>query len=343
MEDVLSPPYDIITQEYREELYRKSPYNIVRIDFGKEHPNDSERDNKYTRAREFLEEWLNEGILIRNEKPSFYACGMSYQIDGKEKNLIGFLSLVKITKTKPYLEATDSAGAIHRLWQIDEKTDVKRIRKELEDKDIFIADGHHRYETALEFQKEMRMKRPSFSGEEPFNYVLMFLANILDSGITILPAHRLLKKVPADVKARLNEHFDIETVSSDFDISKKMSGKKCVFGFFQNRDHGWYLLTCKEGDLSEVNPSLRSIDVVVLHDLILKKILSAVGVDYEMDVKKVLDKVRSGEFSAAFFLNPTGVEDVEKAALSYVRMPPKSTYFYPKLLTGIVINSFLNG
>jgi uncharacterized protein (DUF1015 family) len=95
--------------------------------------------------------------------------------------------------------------------------------------------------------------------------------------------------------------------------------------------------------LSEVNPSLRGIDVVVLHDLILKRILSAVDVDYEMDVKKVLDKVRSGEFSAAFFLNPTGVEDVEKAALSSVRMPPKSTYFYPKLLTGIVINSFLNG
>ena len=124
---------------------------------------------------------------------------------------------------------------------------------------------------------------------------------------------------------------------------KKMSGKKCVFGFFQNRDHGWYLLTCKEGDLSEVNPSLRGIDVVVLHDLILKKILSAVDVDYEMDVKKVLDKVRSGEFSAAFFLNPTRIEDVEKAAFSSVRMPPKSTYFYPKLLTGIVINSFLNG
>ena len=129
--------------------------------------------------------------------------------------------LSKISKTKPYLEATDSAGATHRLWQIDEKTDVERIRKELEDKDIFIADGHHRYETALEFQKEMRMKRPSFSGDEPFNYVLMFLANMLDSGITILPAHRLLKKVPVDVKARLNEHFDIEPVSSDFDISKK--------------------------------------------------------------------------------------------------------------------------
>ena len=397
MEDVLSPPYDIITQGYREELYRRSQYNIVRIDFGKEQPNDSERDNKYTRARRFLEDWLKEGILIRSEKPSFYAYGMSYQTDGKEKNLVGFLGLVrleelengrihphectyskpkqdrlnllriceantspifslykssdtrisailtKITKTKPCLEASDSSKAIHRLWQIDEKTDIEVIRIGLEDKDIVIADGHHRYETALEFQREMRMKRPSFSGKEPFNYVLMFLADMFDNGITILPTHRLLKKVPEDAKARLSEHFGIEPVSSDFDITKKISGKKCVFGFFQNRDDRWYLLAYKGGNLSEVHPSLKGIDVVVLQDLILKKILRIVDVDYEMDEKKVLEKVRSGEFSAAFFLNPTGVEDVERAAFSSVRMPPKSTYFYPKLLTGIVIINFING
>lgn len=396
IEDVLSPPYDIITQGYREELYRRNQYNIVRIDSGKEQPNDSERNNKYTRAKRFLEDWLNEGILIRSEKPSFYAYGMSYQTNGEEKNLVGFLGLVrleelengrihphectyskpkqdrlnllriceantspifslykssdttisailkKITKKKPCLEAPDSAGAIHTLWQIDEKTDIEVIRRGLKDKDIFIADGHHRYETALEFQKEMRMKRPSYSGKEPFNYVLMFLADMLDNAVTVLPTHRLIKNIPEDAKARLSEHFGIEPVSSDFDVTKKISGKKCVFGFFQNREDIWYLLTYKGGNLSEVHPSLKGIDVVVLQDLILKKILRTGDVDYEMDEKKVLEKVRSGEFSAAFFLNPTGIEDVEKAAFSSVRMPPKSTYFYPKLLTGIVINSFIN-
>ncbi|MGB9716269.1 MAG: DUF1015 domain-containing protein [Thermodesulfovibrionales bacterium] len=394
IEDVLSPPYDIITHEYREELYRRSPYNIVRIDLGKEFHNDSEEDNKYTRAKKYLEEWLKEGILIIDKRPSFYAYSMSYNIDGKEKNLIGFLALVmleefnkgkihphectyskpkqdrlnllriceantspifslykssgtdissilsEIKTTRPIFQARDSAGAIHRLWQIAEETDLEKIKREIKDKDIFIADGHHRYETALEFQKEMRMKKLNLSGDEPFNYVMMFLANMHDNGITILPTHRLLKKVPSNAKEKLSKYFDIETIYSDFDIIKRLSGRKCTFGFYQNIDDGWYLLKCKENALSEIQPSLRQIDVFVLHELILKNILDISDIDYEMDTKKVIERVRSGEYSAAFFLNPTSVEDVEKAASISVRMPPKSTYFYPKLLTGIVINSF---
>jgi uncharacterized protein (DUF1015 family) len=394
IEDALAPPYDIVTPEYREELYRRSPYNVIRIDFGKEQAGDCKTDNKYTRARRYLEEWLHDRIFIRSEKPSFYAYEMSYTINEKEKRLIGFLGLVKleelgkgrihphectyskpkqdrlnllrtceantspifslykssaekvsgvlseISRTKPYIEATDAAGAIHRIWQIDEKRNIEIIKSELEDKDVFIADGHHRYETALVFQNEMRMERPSSSGDEPFNYVLMFLANMLDEGITILPTHRLLKEITGDITVRLSEHFDIEIVHSDFDIPKRISGRRSAFGFFQNRDEMWYLLKFKGGDLSEVPPALREIDVIVLHDLIFKKLLNVGGLDYEMDVKKVLVRVRSGEFSSAFFLNPTKVEDVEKAAISSVRMPPKSTYFYPKLLTGIVINRF---
>lgn len=393
--DVLAPPYDLITPEYREELYRKSPYNIVRIDFGKEQPGDSEADNKYTRAREYLEGWLNDEILVRNKEPLFYAYEMSYSIGGQEKKLIGFLGLVKIeefgkgkiyphectyskpkrdrlnllrtceantspifslykssvkkvstllseiSKIRPYIETADAAGAIHRLWLIDGGKDIEVIKEDFRDKDIFIADGHHRYETALEFQKKVRGERPFSMGNEPFNYVLMFLANMLDEGITILPTHRLVKEIPEDINMRLSEYFEIEPVSADFDITRRISGRKYTFGFFQNRDEMWYLLKFKGGNLSEVPPALREADVIILHDLVFKKILEVVDIDYEMDVKKALDKVRNGGYRAALFLNPTKVEDVEKAAFTSVRMPPKSTYFYPKLLTGIVINSFL--
>jgi uncharacterized protein (DUF1015 family) len=390
--DVLAPPYDIITPEYREELYRKSPYNIVRVDFGKEHPEDSSAENKYTRARGDLEEWLKEGILTRSEQPMFYAYEMSFSIDNKEKSLTGFLGLVKIeelgkgkihphectySKPKqdrlsllrtcqantspifslykssdkkisdllsiikekgPYLEAADAAGAVHRLWQIDGKRDIEVITEELGDKDIFIADGHHRYETALEFQREMREKRST--SNEPFNYVLMFLANMLDEGITILPTHRLVKETPKDIKIRLSEYFEIEPVSADFDIAKRIAGRRNVFGFYQNSEEVWYILTFKGGNLSGIHPALRDVDVIMLHDLLLKEVLEVTDIGYEMDTQKTIDKVRNGEFRAAFFLNPTRVEDVEKAARSSVRMPPKSTYFYPKLLTGIVINTF---
>jgi uncharacterized protein (DUF1015 family) len=396
IEDVLAPPYDIITPEYKEELYRRSPYNIVRIDFGKDYPDDSETDNRYTRAKKYLESWINAGVFIRSERPSFYVYGMHYKMNGEEKRLLGFLGLVKleelgkgsiyphectyskpkqdrlnllrsceanispifslykstqkqvstlfngITLEKPYIESKDASGAVHRLWLIDEGKDIEIIKKELEGKAIYIADGHHRYETAFEFQREMREKRTSSAGTEPSDYVLMFLANMLDEGITILPTHRLLKESPEDIGKTLSQYFDVKPIKADFNIAQRMSGKRHVFGYFQDRSNTWYILEYKKENLSEVSSDLRDIDVIVLHELVFKKILKVTDIDYEyeMDINKALDKVRRGQFAAAFFLNPTKVDDVEKAALSLVRMPPKSTYFYPKLLTGIVINSF---
>jgi uncharacterized protein (DUF1015 family) len=392
--DVLAPPYDLITPEYQEELYQRSPYNVIRIDYGKEQLGDNEADNKYTRARGYLEKWIDEGILLLNESPSFYVYEMSYTIDSEEKRLIGFLGLVKleelgkgkihphectyskpkqdrlnllrtckantspifslykstdknvstllseVSQTKPYLEAADAAGAVHKLWQIDRKVDIEMIKEELRDKDIFIADGHHRYETSLEFQREEKGKRLSSCGNEPFDYALMFLANMVDSGITILPTHRLVKEIPENIHKRFSEYFEIEPVSVDFNIAARISGRRHVFGFFQNKDEIWYRLIFNGRNLSEVNPALREVDVIILHDLVLKKIIEVEDIAYEMDVTKALEKVRNGMFRAALFLNPTKVEDVEKAAVTSVRMPPKSTYFYPKLLTGIVINSF---
>ncbi|MEW6068041.1 MAG: DUF1015 domain-containing protein [Nitrospirota bacterium] len=394
VEDVLAPPYDVITPEYREELYNKNPYNIVRIDFGKEQDGDNATDNKYTRARRYLEAWLNNRILVPSKKPSFYIYEMSYSINEEKKSLRGLFGLVRLEElgkgsiyphectqskpkldrlnlmraceanispifslyksseknisnlisevamTKPYMEAKDSNSAVHRLWQIDKEKDIELIKKELEGKAIFIADGHHRYETALEFQKEMRKKTKSSTGVESFDYVLMFLANMLDKGLTILPTHRLLKEIPRNTKKMLSEYFEIEPVKRNFDIAKKLLGRRHTFGFLQKEDEGWYSLKYKENNLTELSPELRDIDVIILHDLVFKKIFKTIDIEYEMDINKVIDKVREGRFEAAFFLNPTKVEDVEKAAISSVRMPPKSTYFYPKLLTGVVINSF---
>ena len=390
-EDVLAPPYDVITPEYREALYMQSPCNIVRIDFGKEETGDNETDNKYTRASKYLDTWLKDGVLVRSRKPSIYAYEMSYMINGARKRLLGFLGLVKLEElgkgsiyphectyskpkqdrlnlmrsckantspifalyksperrisdiltkasaTKPYMESENIAGDLHRLWQIDDAGEIEMIRQELEDKAIFIADGHHRYETAFEYYKEMCAKETP-TGMRPFDHVLMFLANMLDEGLTILPTHRLLKEIPGNIDTVLSEFFEVENVEDDFSIGEKLSGKKRVFGFFRGESDIWHILKYKGGNLSEIHPDLRDIDVIILHELVLKKILKTAEIGYEMDIRRALEKVRSGEFSAAFFLNPTRVEDVEKAALSSVRMPPKSTYFYPKLLTGLVIN-----
>ena len=394
IEDVLAPPYDIITPEWRESLYTKSPHNIVRIDFGKEEPGDNEGENKNTRAKRFFDVWIKDGVLIRSDKPSFYAYEIIYTVHGVRKRLPGILCLVKleelgkgsiyphecthaspkrdrlnllkacqantspifslykspadgisrilsrVTLTKPYLQAADISSNLHRLWQIDRTEEIETIKQELADKAVLIADGHHRYETSFEYQREMSAKKVSSSHRESYDYTLMFLANLMDEGITILPTHRLIKEIPKDIHERISRYFEIEMVPNDFDIRKRLSGRKNVFGFFRKLEKAWSILTYRGRNLSEVHPDLRDIDVIILHEMIFKKILMNAEIGYEMDVGKVLDRVNHGEYEAAFFLNPRRVEDVEKSALSSMRMPPKSTYFYPKLLTGLVLNQW---
>jgi uncharacterized protein (DUF1015 family) len=394
IEDVLAPPYDIIKPEGRESLYWRSPYNIVRIDSGKEEPGDNETENKYRRARRYLDLWIKGSVLIRSDKPLFYAYEMIYTIHGVRKRLPGFLCLVKleelgkgsiyphecthsypkqdrlnllkaceantspifslykgpadgisrilskITLTRPYVQAADTFGNLHRLWQIDRTEEIEIIAQELADRAIFIADGHHRYETSFEYQREMWEKKRSSSDRRSYDYTLMFLANLMDEGITILPTHRLVKEIPEDIYGRLSKYFETERVANDFDIRRKLSGRKNVFGFFRKREKAWHMLSYRGQNLSEVNPNLREIDVIILHEMIFKKILPNAEIGYEMDIAKALDQVNHGEYAAVFFLNPTRVEDVEKSALSSMRLPPKSTYFYPKLMTGLVLNKW---
>jgi uncharacterized protein (DUF1015 family) len=394
VEDVLAPPYDIVSPELRESLYKKSPYNIVRIDFGKEELGDNESENKYTRARRCFDDWIKSGILIRSDKPSFYAYEVVYTIHKVRKRYLGFLCLVKLeelgkgsiyphecthstpkqdrlnllkaceanispifslykspsngisgvlsktTLTEPYLQAADVFGHLHRIWRIDRTEEIEIIRRELADKDVFIADGHHRYETSFEYWKEMSVRKRASSAKKSCDYTLMFLTNLIDEGITILPTHRLIKEIPEDIVEMLSRYFEIETITNDFDIRKKLSDRKNALGFFRKSEGVWHILTYKGQNLSGVHSNLREIDVIILHELILKKILPTAEMGYEMDIAKALDQVNHGGYAAAFFLNPTKVEDVEKSALSSMRLPPKSTYFYPKLLTGLVLNKW---
>jgi uncharacterized protein (DUF1015 family) len=391
--DLLAPPYDIITPEFREVLYQRSRFNIVRIDFGKELPGDDSTHNKYSRAKDFLTEWLRAGVLIRSGRPCFYSYEISYKIENKDKTLRGFLGLVKLeelgkgniypheyTHSKPKkdrlslmricganispifslyrsdegktaavlsgthdatarVEARDPDGAVHRLWEVRDANAIAVIEEELRSKAIFIADGHHRYETALAYQREMRAKEGVSGSPKPYDYVLMFLANMADEGLTILPTHRLAEKIPSDALDLLSTDFRIEEMRDDFDISSAIMGKRDVYGLYTGGET-WYRLSYKGEGIHGVPAALRDLDVTILHDLIFKQLLDIESVSYEMDVRKCIQAVRESAFAAAFFLNPTRVEDVEKVALASLRMPPKSTYFYPKLMTGMVLNIF---
>jgi uncharacterized protein (DUF1015 family) len=391
-DEVIAPPYDIITPELRDALYKKSPYNIVRIDSGEEFSADDEIENKYVRAARYLDNWLQDRVLISSERPCFYACEMEYASAEGQERLRGFFGLVRImelgygvypheetyskpkvdrlklmiaskantspifslyhsperkasgvvektVRSDPYMEAMDPYGALHRLWSIEDEEDIRAIREDLSGRTIIIADGHHRYETALEYR---RMMGGDYNSDTPFNYVLMFLANIASGGITILPAHRAVKHPPMNTLAVLEPFFEIVSLPTGEDIVKAMRGKTKTFGFLRKGDDRQYLLIYKGNALNNVHPSLKDLDVVILHDLILKRILKVSEVVYDMDAFAAGEKVANGGYDAVFFLNPTRVEEVEKAALSSVRMPPKATYFYPKVITGFVMNNFKN-
>lgn len=387
-DDVIAPPYDIITPAIRQSLYAKSPYNIARIDSGMEMEGDGEAENKYTRAARLLEQWSGEDVLMRGERPAFYAYRMRYRAGGVEKAVSGFFGLVRVeelgkwvypheathskpksdrlaltqalgantcpifslydspgaaasgvvsaaTEAKPLFEARDMDGTLHSLWPVEDPAAIDKIRGDLSDKAVFIADGHHRYETALAYRQIMREKEgPSGA----FDFVLMFFANMAVEELTIFPTHRLIDTpVEEELVVQLCRQFSIETLPPDADLIEAIKGKKQTFGLYSGGESR--ILSYRGGELDGVHPALSGLDVTVLHEVIFKEALGISGCGYEMDYALARAKVDDGTYGAAFFLNPTDVKDVESVALSMQRMPPKSTYFYPKVPAGFVINS----
>jgi len=258
--------------------------------------------------------------------------------------------LEKVVTTEPFIEAKNGEGFKHRLWRISDSASREKIKDELSDRDVFIADGHHRYETALEFKKEMEGKGLSKTGEESFNYVLMFLSNMEEEGLSLLPTHRIVE-INSDIhiKERLTEYFDLKKISSPelseeqerAQMLKAMQGSDHSFGLFLPNTGSYYTLSFigseRDMDIPEV---LKTLDVTVLHKFIFEDLLKIDHYEYEMDPETAVNRARTGSFEAVFFLNPTKLHDLKKVALAGQRMPPKSTYFYPKLLTGMVIYLF---
>jgi uncharacterized protein (DUF1015 family) len=400
----MAPPYDIVTHDLKDELYNKSPHNIIRIDFGRDKDGDSEAENRYTRASKFLSDWLAEGILFSDPEPAFYCYEIRYEINGEQKKTRGFLGAVMIeeigkgrvhphemtyskpksdrlnilrkcsantspifsmysseekrassilediTTGTPFIQAEGGDGFQHCLWRISDRTSIETIRQEMSDKDIFIADGHHRYETALAFKKEMEEGGAGKTGDESFNYVLMFLSNMEEDGLTLLPTHRIVE-INSDIyiKEVLGKHFEIRKMSSE-EISEEQARSRMfqqmqqnvhTFGMFLTNADTYYTLSFNSSGLETDLPDcLKNLDVTVLHKLIFEELLKIEHYEYEMDPDIAVERAKKGSFEAVFFLNTTRIRDVKEVALAGHRMPPKSTYFYPKLLTGMVLYKF---
>jgi uncharacterized protein (DUF1015 family) len=260
------------------------------------------------------------------------------------------------TAGTPDMEVTDDYGVTHRVWVLTEPQTLKRICDAMVAEELFIADGHHRFETSLNYLKECESKGWKPGATESFDKRLITCFNSADQGTTILPTHRLVRGVAGfDSSAFVGlagQYFEVELLTSPNHLWERMKqGRQVnhVFGFYPAEAPGFYLLSLKEE--ARIDPLMlshpevyRHLDVSILHTLVLdrflgideRKLVSQANVDYARDRDECIRRVDDGSYQAAFFLNPTSVEQVQRVALLGERMPQKSTDFYPKLLTGLV-------
>ena len=455
LRDLVTPPYDVIDAAAQDAFYRRHPCNIIRLEYGKTYREDTESNNRYTRAAADFAAWQEKGVLVPEAAPALYRYEQEFTLAGRTRVRSGMICAVRLEPYEngvvlpheetlpkhkadrlalmqacaanfspifglyadpemivddllrrpagaPDADFTDENGVTHRLWVIGEQNIINAVRENMAGRRIFIADGHHRYETALNYRRLRREAAGDPPGEQPYDYVMMTLVNLYDPGLVVLPTHRLVRNVPdldSDrLLARIGELFTVEPFPLDADrgnfpdflaalAEKAGAGENCsaresapagetvgsggpagtgvsartedrppaphrhVFGLYCGSGR-LYTLTLKDEDAlpalmpPEHSPAWRGLDVAVLHQLIMEKMLGIGGrerageshLTYTREETGALDAVDRGEYQLAFFLNPTRVAEVTAVAAGGEKMPQKSTFFYPKLITGLVIN-----
>lgn len=404
--DVIAPPYDVISKKYRDELYERSPFNITRLIL-------SDAENPYTDAAQSFKSWLDKEVLIKCNKPVILYLVQKYNVNGTEVIRKGFiarnkiedfstknilpheftmsgpkedrLNLTKACKAnfsqifmvysdpqkqienavdlsvKPFIDTNDDNGVRNIVYKIEDSATINLIEKVLSDKTLLIADGHHRYETALNYR--------NFLGENAgdANYVMSYFTN-LDDDLLIYPTHRIITKwiEPYVLLEKVKKYFNVkdytfngtdkQQVKKEFLQAIETSGKESIsMGLYMKNVNKFYLLTLKEDvnsilDDYNVPDVLKSLDLTVLHKVILSKELgfteeeqmSQNGIKYIKVENEAFDMIDLGKAEASFIMAYPKIEDIRRISEAGFRMPQKSTYFYPKLLSGIVINPLQN-
>lgn len=419
---VITPPYDIISEEERDGYYQLDPNNIIRLILGKDFPGDDQSNNKYTRSAEFFDTWRKEEILIQEAEPAIYVYAQEFTLSGKKYVRRGFISLVKLedfqtgqiyphehtlakpkedrmnlmkacnanfsqvftffedecskisnllykvyegatgTGLRPDVDFTDTFGVKNLLWVINDSTIIKEISSQMKNRALFIADGHHRYETALFYRDLIRDKEGTSksNGNIPSDYVMMMCVSMEDSGLQILPTHRLARNIkdfnPEKIRKSLNEIFEISDMGDDCSTEILMqklgedAHKHKLAMYMGEGEKKFYILTLRDEKLLDQiltgeYTEWRSIDTGILHGVIFDRILGiqakniskSESVKYVQGVEDSVASVNEGKYQIAFFLNPTKIGQIRDIAVKRHKMPPKATYFYPKLMTGMVI------
>jgi uncharacterized protein (DUF1015 family) len=390
--NLLTQPYDKISPAMRARYLAASPYNLVRIILGERRESDNDSDNVYTRANQYLNDWIREGILAQDVEPGFYAYAQDFEVpdSGERLTRMGFIGIGRVEdysagvvfrheqtlsgpkkdrlellrKTRahfgqifmlypdpegtvdqlldaassgpPVLNVHDEDGALHRLWPITGAGEVAGIRALMAPKQLLIADGHHRYETALAYRNE-------HPGDAAAEYVMMTFVNMHSPGLKILATHRVVRNLagfdPIHFFGKaVKAGWSVAALGSLETVKKRLAAKdpgKVQIGVITRGEARLMQHPRKEGQL----------DVPVLHQDVLGGLLgiSEDAVRDERNLKYVrgIDaaaaEVTAGNAEIAFLLEPTPIDDMARIAFAGGVMPQKSTDFYPKLLSGVTI------
>ena len=386
LSDLISPPYDVISEAQRDALYARSPFNVVRLEEGKEEPTDGASSNKYTRAKAALEEWLGKGILKVDASPAFYLHDHYFEVGGQRIRRRGFLGALRLyqegrgivrphertfpkaktdrlkllratrTNTSPVFGMyADDKGTVakaleawmvrgparlvadarvgderHLLWALDDRPVAEKLTAALKDQRVYIADGHHRYETGLAYLKEEIDAVKIDFDEDTAHFTLAYLCALDDPGLRIFATHRVVRGANAAIDEIVPRNFIASPIGRDA-LGDGQPGIVLV------RDGRFTALVPKaELDLSAMPESWRTLPVAQAEELLVEPARKLGGeVTYEHDADKAIAAATSGVTTV--LLRPVDAQTLKKVADSWERLPQKTTYFYPKAPAGLVL------
>jgi uncharacterized protein (DUF1015 family) len=409
---VVAPPYDLIDRARQDELYARSPFNVVRLELNRE-------ADPYGAAAATLAQWIGERVVERTARPAIYFYTQRFEVDGRRMVRNGMIVRIRLEEFKdgrilphertfpkakedrlrlltatrvnvspifglyaagdtaleallaevatraPMIAVTDDLGIANEVRAIDEAREIGIVQRALAEARVLIADGHHRYETALEYRRRRRAADGNPLQARDYDYVMMTLVAFNDPGLVILPTHRVVRRLPAAAIAsfatRAAETLDVrevglgdaaQDVASSHALGAAMAAcGRGEIGVVLKGDHSLRVLRLRDHDalaaaLPDVPSAVRDLDVSILHGLVFERIFGIKpdevrqggNIEYTIDLRGAVKEVMAGLADGAFLMTAPTVHDVERVCNAGATMPEKSTYFYPKLLTGLVMN-----
>jgi len=412
LSDVVAPPYDVISPEQQEQLYKRHPANVIRLILNRPEPGDDDANNIYARAAKYLKNWQAEGLLFTEPDPAVYVYHQQFAVEDQTFVRRGFMCRVRLEpfgegKIFPHeetmpgpkkdrlnlmracranlspvfglypdpesaiqerleqaiqgqtpIEATDHLGVVHRIWPVTDVGVIADVSGMMGPKPVFIADGHHRYETACTYRDGVADEAGELPAQHPANYALMMCVGMNDPGMIVLPTHRLFRGIDSiasdDLISKLGSAFETRIAGQGPEVAAEIwpemevADDQAMIALYAAADRQWVVATLTDDGRRKMDEvaakhgsTWRELGVSILHKLVFETLLGARTEErpkYVHLVQEVIDGLNSGDYPLAALVMPATLEHIRLISEQAERMPAKSTYFYPKLLSGLVVN-----